>query len=150
MALILKARFRHDLEELRRDLDSVEVGLGKLVSEVGKKKLAPLVAEVQGLMPFDPQHRGWPAGDEGKPDSEDPGHIRDSVKGGSSATRFNVYTTHPGGPWHWWGGTIRPKGHPITIRPEAAPGTDFVSKVEHDVVDSIDDALDGLLRRHGL
>lgn len=150
MALIVKARFGHDLDELRADLESVESGLGKLVGEVGKRKLGPLVAEVQGLMPFDPEHRGWPPGDEGKPDPEDPGHIRDSIKGGSSATRFNVYTTHPGGPVHWWGGAIRPRGPTITIEHAPGAGEDFISKVDEDVVADIDDALDRLLRRNGL
>lgn len=150
MAVLLKARFRNDLRELRADLESVERGMGRLVGEVGKRELAPLVAEVQGLMPFDSTHRGWKSHDENWNAKEDPGHIRESVSGVSSANRFSVVTTHPGGPVHWWGGQIRPHGGEITIRPEAGAGENFVSKVEADVVDAIDDALDQLLRRHRL
>lgn len=149
MALRLSARFGHDLEDLRQDLDSVEVGLGKLVGEVGKRKLAPLVAEVQGLMPYDPEHRGWPAGDRGERDPQDPGHIQDSVHGGVARNSFTVFTTHPGGPVHWWGGTIRPQGPVITIVPQAGAGEEFTSKVGDEVVADIDNALGDLLRRHG-
>lgn len=147
MALILKARFGHDLDEVRQALDAVEVGLGKLVGEVGSKKLGPLIAEVQGFLPYDPTHRGWPPTDMGEPDPLDPGHIRDSVTGSSDSSRFNIITTHPGGPVHWWGGTIRPRGVPITIRKEAGAGEDFTSKVEEDVARDVTQALDDLLRR---
>lgn len=149
MALVLKASLP-DIDALRRDLDSVEIGLGWLVGEVGREKLQPLVAEVQGLMPFDARHRGWPPGDIGEPDPEDPGHIRDSIKGTSSATRLSVATTHPGGPVHWWGGTIRPRGTPIEIHNEAGAGEDFTSRVADEVVRDVEDALDSLLRRHHL
>lgn len=152
MALVLKASFGHDLDELRADLEAVEIGLGRLVNKVGKRKLAPLVAEVQALMPFDAEHRGWPAGDRGEPDPEDPGHIRESVKGGIGTTsnRFGIFTTHPGGPVHWWGGTIRPKGHTITIHPEPGAGEEFVSKTADEVVAAVDDEFDQLLRRNRL
>lgn len=146
MTIILKTGFGHTLDDVRRDLDSVEIGLGRLVGEVGKRKLGPLIAEVQALMPFDPTHRGW----RGEHKAPDPGHIRESITGSSSASRFSVVTTHPGGPVHWWGGTIRPRKTPIEIHHEAGAGEDFVSKTGDEVAADIESALDHLLRRHGL
>lgn len=139
-----------DLQSLRQDLDSVELGLGRLVGEVGRKKLAPLVAEVQGLMPFDPSHRGWRGHDETWRAKDDPGHIRDSVTGGSARDRFTVYTTHPGGPVHWWGGSIRPRGVSIAIHHEAGAGEDFTSVKADEVARDLDSALGELLDLHRL
>lgn len=146
MALILKARLGHDLDELRRDLDSVELGLGKLVGDVGKRKLGPLVRDVKALMPFDPTHRGW----KGEHKAPDPGHVRDSISGTATRARFSVVTTHPGGPVHWWGGTISPRRAAITIHGRPGGGDEFIDRTAEEVVAEIDKALDDLLRRHGL
>lgn len=146
MALTVKAAFGHDLEKLRRDLDAVEVGLGRLVGEVAKEELTPVLAEVAGLLPHDPLHRGW----RGKEKRQDPGHISDSVRGSTDATGLLVYSSHPGGPVHWWGGTIEPRQHTIEIHSPAGAGREFVSKEAEAVGRRVDDALDRLMTEHGL
>lgn len=146
MASTIKAGFGHDLQELIRDLDSFEFGLGKLVGEVAREQLGPVVAEVPALLPFDPEHRGW----RGKHKRPDPGHIRASVKGSTAGNSLTVRTTHPGGPVHWWSGTIAPRGHEITITRRPGAGPDFVSRKAAQVGRDVEAALDRLKSEHGL
>lgn len=150
MASAIKAGFGHELDHLRADLESVEIGLGRLVAEVAKPKLAPLIAEMQKLLPFDPSHRGW----RGEHKDRDPGHIRDSLRGGTFArggtSGLTVYTTHPGGPVHWWGGTISPRKAEIEITAKPGAGEQFTAKTADQVGQDVKEALDRLLAEHGL
>jgi hypothetical protein len=145
MASEIKATFP-DLRELQRDLESVELGLGHLVAEVAAEQLGQIIAEVQALLPFDPEHRGW----RGKHKRPDPGHIRDSVKGAVSGNSLIVRSTHPGGPVHWWSGTIAPRGTELTIERRPGAGPDFVSSKEAQVGRDLQQAYDRLAREHGL
>lgn len=150
MASYIKAGFEHDLAELRADLESVELGLGSLVAKVAKPKLAPLIAEMQKLLPFDPSHRGW----RGEHKHPDPGHIRDSLRGGTftraDSSGLTVYTSHPGGPVHWWGGTISPREAEIQIKARPGAGDQFTAKTAEKVGQDVKEALDRLLAEHGL
>lgn len=150
MASFVKAGFGRDLNQARLDLDSVGIGLGKLVSERAKEKLTPILSEVRALLPYDSTHRGWDGFDPSWKAKRDPGHIRDSVKGGTLGNTLTVYSSHPGGPTHWWSGTISPKGHPLTIHHLPGAGQDFVSKTADRVGRDVADALDRLCAEHGL
>lgn len=145
MALTVRAGF-HDVEEVRRDLDSLEVGLSKVVSVFARRRFGPVLAEVQGLMPFDSEHRGWRGHDASWHDPEDPGHIRASVTGRPLAGGFAIETSHPGGPVHWWGGAIRPRESVIEIHHLAGAGEDFVSKEAEDAGRRFDEDVERELR----
>lgn len=149
MANIIRGGFTHTLEEVRDSLEAVEDGLGRLVGETGKTHLAPLIAEVKGLLPYDSTHRGWRGWNPTTWKARDPGHIRDSITGGVTATSFTVVTTHPGGSVHWWGGSIKPAGSTIRIEHLPGAGDDFTSREAETVAADIDRALGQLLRRHG-
>lgn len=149
--MVINAGFGRDLDQVRADLDAVQVGLGKLIAQTAKDELRPIVSEVEQLLPFDPTHRGWkgwnPAGWKAK---RDPGHIRASVRGGTTTKVLTVYTTHPGGPVHWWGGKIAPAGTTIEIRHRPGAGAEFTSKTSDKVANDLGRALDQLCAAHGL
>jgi hypothetical protein len=146
--LVIKAGFPN-LQDVQDDLEAVEIGAGRLVNDVAKKQLGPVVAEVEQHLPYDPQHRGWKGWDASWA-SRDPGHIRDSVVGSTAGGGLTVRSTHPGGPVHWWSGTIAPSGTPITITRQAGAGPDFQSKTADKVALDVENALDRLCREHGL
>lgn len=146
--LVIKGDFP-DLQEVQQDLDAVEIGLASLVAKVAKEQLGPVIAEVEKHLPYDPSHRGW-AGWNPSWKHKDPGHIRDSIEGSSDRGGLVIRTTHPGGPVHWWGGTIAPSGHPITITRQAGAGKDFQSTTANKVAHDVENALDRLCREHGL
>ena len=131
------------LVELRKDLDSAELGLGREVNRVARAMAYPVVAETARNAPFDPEHRGHP--------DDDLPHIKDSfsvrvIPGGAA-----IVTSHPGGPVWEFGGTIYPQGpdQPIDI-PEYAmarrAGEDKADEAEA----AAGRAVDRLLRQHNL
>lgn len=96
-----------DVAELRRDLESVEVGLDKLVTEALREAGTTVVRATPPFAPFDPDHDFKRK--DGLP------HLRETfsarVLGGRTAT---IGTTHPGGQVHEYGGTIAPRTHGVT------------------------------------
>lgn len=148
--LVIKGDFP-GLTEVQQDLEAVRLGLGSLVGEVSKKELGPLIAEVEQHLPYDPAHRGWRGFKKGDwKASKDPGHIKASVVGGVAGNSLTIRSTHPGGPVHWWGGTIAPSGTPIHIERQAGAGPDFESRTADKVARNVESALDRLCREHGL
>lgn len=145
MASTIRASFRN-IADVQAALESVELGLGRLIGDVAKEQLTPIIHEVQTLLPFDPTHRGW----KGEHKRPDPGHIRDSVVGGVTGNALTIRSTHPGGPVHWWGGTIAPRGAEITIERRLGAGPDFTSRKAEQVGRDVENALDRLCREHGL
>lgn len=134
-----------DLRELRRDLDAVEVGLGREVSKALLSAAEPMLATAVAGAPFDATHRGW----KGRDVEDDPGHLRESLHLQPTPYGVALYTTHPGGAVHEYGGTIAPKGHPFTIKRSAfaeTAGETHAGRLERRAEDSVDD----LLRRHNL
>lgn len=135
-----------DLRELQRDLESVELGLGRLIGEVAREKLGPVIGEIQALLPFDPSHRGW----RGNHKRADPGHIRDSPKGTVTGNSLRIQSAHPGAGVQWWSGTIAPRGTTITIERRPGAGADFTSRKAKEVERDLQQAYDRLAREHGL
>lgn len=146
MALTIKAGFGTDLVELAEDLEAVEHGLSKLLGEIIGEKVQPIVAEMQGLLPYDSAHRGW----RGETKRRDPGHIRDSLKGELNRSGAVIRTSHPGGPVHWWGGVISPRNAEIEIRKHPEGGEDFTSSKAEEVGRALEDAVERFLQRRGL
>jgi hypothetical protein len=146
--LVIKGDFP-DLQAVRDSLDALEVGLAPLVGKTAAKRLGPVIAEVEQHLPYDPTHRGWKGWDPSWA-SKDPGHVRSSVVGAATGNGLVIRSTHPGGPVHWWGGTIAPSGHPITITRQPGAGLDFAAKTADKVARDVENALDRLCREHGL
>lgn len=94
--------------ELRADLEAVKVGLGRELTRTVKDAVGLVLPAARALAPYDRQHA------ESRKDSLP--HIRDSmyiIALGSAGAA--VAARHPGTIVHQWGGTIAPRGHPITI-----------------------------------
>lgn len=150
MASYVKAGFGRDLRLLQEELDAIDVGLARLVKDTANAHVGPIIAEVQALLPFDPEHRGWKRGGRGRK-RRDPGHIRDSVHADPlSRGALTIVSSHSGGPVHWWSGTIAPKGTEIKIERRPGAGADYVSRKADEVGRDVADALDRLIAEHGL
>lgn len=153
MASYVRAGFGRDLAALIADLESVEIGLGRIVAETLVPKLDPLVAEIRALMPFDPSHRGWRAARtrQSRRKRRDPGHIRDSVRGGMRGSTLVIEAGHPGGAPTWWAPShIEPKGSVIELKHRPGTGHDFESAAAEEVGRAVQQAYDRLAREHGL
>lgn len=148
--LVITAAFDHDINEVEESLAAVERDVGKLIREVAKRELAPVVASIKALLPYDPAHRGWKGHDSTWHAKKDPGHIRDSVVAAVAGNSLVVRSTHPGGPVHWWGGTIRPRSSVIEIHPRPGGGAEFVTAEAERAGDRFDSALGELLHSHNL
>lgn len=101
-----------DTRDLRDDLESVKLGLGREVGRIMREAAAGVVPATRVLTPYDPEHRTDRK--DGLP------HIRDTIaQGGSSALQATVISTHPAAAvFEWNDGTrpaIAPRGVPITI-----------------------------------
>lgn len=98
-----------DLGGLAKDLDAVAVGLGRQVGKAVALAAQPVAAATARSAPFDPEHRA------DRPDGL--GHLRDSFTARSlGPIGAAIVSTHPAAPVFEFGGTIAPKGVPITIR----------------------------------
>lgn len=133
-----------DMRELRADLESVELGLGRALNEAALLAAEPILAEAKRLAPFDAEHRGWKGAQ-----ADDPGHIRDSLHVRPAPYGAALYTTHPGAPVHEFGGTIAPNGHPFRITQKLFAQTAGETQAGQ-AAERADEALERLLREHNL
>lgn len=134
-----------DTRELSRDLEAVEIGLGRALHQAIADAAEPIVLpEAKRLAPFDAEHRGWKGSAE-----NDPGHIRDSLHLRAAPYGAALFTTHPGAPVHEFGGTIAPSGHPFYIAPKAFAQTAGETR-EGALAERVDQAIDRFLRQHNL
>lgn len=146
MAMTVTADFTHDIVEVLEDLEAVEEGLGRILGDVIVREMKPVIAEMKRLLPRDPAHRGWRGWNSSWRAPRDPGHIRESLVAEVMRNRgARVRTTHPGGPVWWWGGSIAPSGHVITIRKHSQAGEDFTLRQADEIGQKIEDAIDRLL-----
>lgn len=146
MASEIRAGFTRDLTEVSERLEAVEHGLARLLGDVVTDSTRPLIAEIKGLLPFDPTHRGW----RGRHRRRDPGHIRDSIRALVDRRGLAIRTTHPGGPVHWWGGSISPRKTTIDIAHAPGAGDDFTTRKADQIGRDLDEAVGRLLAEHGL
>jgi hypothetical protein len=132
----------HGLDELRRDLDAVALGLGREVTAALREAGDTAARVTKTYTPVGPGPHASNAGDLLP-------HIRDTIAGSATATTANVYSTHPGAIVHEYGGTIAPSGHTFRIRESAMAGKagqQALGEIERDM----ERRLDGLLRQHDL
>lgn len=76
------------------------------------------------------------------------GRLAASYRPGATSTKAFVRSRLPYAAVHEFGGVIRPKGAPITIRPSRPIHEAFDEKSEN-VIDVIGDQLEDAARRHG-
>lgn len=132
-----------NIAELRRDLEAVADGLGRVLAEGITADAQPLLTETRALTPLGEGPR--PTAD---PDSDDSlPHIRDTldvqVRGGTLA----LISTHPGAIVHEFGGTIRPHGAAIQIQRSAMARRALVSQLPQ-IEESVGARIDQLLAQH--
>jgi hypothetical protein len=130
-----------DIRDVERALEEIEEGLGRELTRFFEVGASEIAADTREFTPYDPAHR-WDRKDHLP-------HIRDTIAGVASGTSGSVISTHPGAIVHEWGGTISPRGVPITIRQAAmahrAAARDFPQLRERLVA-----ALDELIASAGL
>lgn len=76
------------------------------------------------------------------------GQIERTIRVSVTQGGVSVYTNHPGAPVNHWGGTIRPRGAPITFERKHFIG-DAAEEAHDDVVERMDELLDGIANRAG-
>lgn len=144
MAITLRASFQ-GLNEVRRDLESVRLGLGRELNDAIREELGPLTAAVAQKTPLGPGPR--PSRDE---DSDDRlAHVRDTIVARPAGNGIVVESTHPAAGWLNFGGTISPRGVPITIRGYAMGekgGEEAIPRIER----AIDERIAQLAQQHNL
>lgn len=124
---------------LRDDLNSIELGLGRIVGQVLKAYTAPIAAEARTLAPYDPAHDKNHARD-GLP------HLRDTIRqGGTSALSATIVSSHPAASIFEWNDDTRPaiapRGVPLTIKTVAMAHRAFenqLPRLERDLQDKLD------------
>lgn len=113
-ALRLAADFPN-LTEVRESLDAIADGLSRALAEGLAQDAAPLLATTKALTPYGP---GVRAGADAESDDA-LGHVRDmlaiTVQGGT----ISIVAAHPAARVLEWGGTIAPRGTPITFTAQA-------------------------------
>lgn len=132
-----------DLGDLRADLDSVQLGLGREVARAIRLVAEPIVSETAHNAPFDPRHRGHP--------HDDLPHIAESIGMRVLSNGAAIVSSHPGAPVWEFGGTIHPRSPEQEIHiPERAmarrAGEDRLDDTERAAMD----AVNALLERHNL
>ena len=139
MADTIRADFQN-ITETRRDLNSVELGLGRELS-------GPLRRGADGIAtkagPFTPRGPGPQSSRDVLP------HIGDTILGAAFGSGAVVVSTHPGAPVLEYGGTISPKGYPIVFPSHAMAhkaGEAELPRIESEITLQIN----ALLTRHGL
>jgi hypothetical protein len=104
-----------DLLETRRALEAAADGLGRALNEELAKDAQPLLVTTRALTALGPGP--YPGAD---PDSDNAlPHIRDMYSVVVAGGTISLIAHHPGAVVHEWGGTIRPRGVPITFKAEA-------------------------------
>lgn len=135
-----------DTRDLRADLESVQVGLGRQVGKLLQQAADPIARQARNLAPYDPQHR--------TNRKDRLGHLRDSITvGGASAAAATVVSTHPAAAVFEWNDGVRP-----SIAPRGVPLTLDAVQMAHKAADqqlaaverTVADGIDRLIASHGL
>lgn len=139
MANTIRAGFA-GVDAVRRDLEAVAEGLGTFLRPVLRSAAQPVLDLTQGLTPVGP-------GPQSRTDRLP--HVRETWRIGVQANGVNIYSLHPAAPLLEFGGTIAPKGHPITF---AAHGMALTAgKQQQSAVEArVEAGIDALIQRHGL
>lgn len=128
-----------DLRGLRQDLESVQLGLGRELTRILREEARLIAAGAIANTPIGPGPT---------PGNPEP-HMASTIASRATATGAAITSTHPGAGVLEYGGTIAPRGTPITIAQNAMAhraADDQRAAFERRVGQRID----ALLRRHGL
>lgn len=139
MADTIKAGFQ-GIQDVRRDLESVRLGLGRELTAVLRSEGDTLARKTSGLTPRGP-------GPQSARDSLP--HVADTISGAALPGGVAIVSSHPAAPVLEYGGTIAPRGVPITIRQHAMAhrgGEQDLGRLESEVSRRVN----ALLTAHGL
>jgi hypothetical protein len=138
------------VDEIRRDLDAVQLGLGRAVTQALRDNAAIVAGRTATLTPRGPgprQRRDGVATDDALP------HMADTMRGATEGGSLLVTSSHPAAALFEYAGqgtaTISPRGGPITIHRRAMAhraGEQLLPKLERDITARID----ALTSAHGL
>jgi hypothetical protein len=103
----MQIRVEHDLRDVRADLESVRLGLGREVTLALIEAGEPLLTLTRAETPLGPGPELDGHGDDLLE------HIRDSLKIESRGRVLKIVSRHPGAGVLNFGGTIHPHGAPI-------------------------------------
>lgn len=135
-----------DLRELRADLESLQLGLGRELPKALREAIEPVARQARGLAPYDPQH------DARRRDGL--GHIRDSIQVGPvNAKTATIVSTHPAAAVFEWADdsrpAIAPRGVPLTIK-SVQMAHKAAEQQLPDIERRVITVVDGLIARYGL
>jgi hypothetical protein len=139
MADTIKASF-HGVQDVRKDLESVRLGLGRELSALLRSGVDSVARKTSGLTPRGPGPQSL---------RDNLPHVAETISGVAIPTGVAVVSSHPAAPVLEYGGTISPRGVPITISQHAMAhraGDAELPRLERDLTARVD----ALLRAHGL
>lgn len=139
MAQTIHAAFQ-GVTDVRNDLESVRLGLGKELTAVLRSEGDTVAREAAGLTPKGP---GPQSARDNLP------HVADTITGAALPTGVAIVSTHPAAPVLEFGGSISPRGHLIRFPQHAMAhkaGEADLPRLEAAVTRRID----ALLVAHGL
>jgi hypothetical protein len=152
----IKAGFDPDVvAEIRKDLESVRVGLGRRITTVLRRALGPITAAtIQNTQRGrGPSEHGRTVIENGVPITLPPKdvlpHIADTISGSVRGEVLRIVTSHPGGPVLEYGGRVAPRGTLITVHTFAMAHRAGEARVEQ-LVHDVESAINALLTEHGL
>lgn len=109
MASTIKASLEGTVE-IRRDLESVRLGLGRELTALLRSEGDVIARRTVPLTPVGPGPQS--------PRDNLP-HVASTISGAAIPSGVAVVSSHPAGPVLEYGGTIAPRGTPITIKQHA-------------------------------
>jgi hypothetical protein len=140
MADTFRIYARSDTRELRKDLEAVQLGLGKELDLALAESVAPIAIRARELAPYDPNHRD---------DRKDKlPHLRDTIAPRIGPGTAQVVADVRGPVWEY-GGHIEPRGVRIQI-PRRQMAHRALDEKAAEVERALDTRLERLLTLHNL
>jgi hypothetical protein len=144
----LRVGIRADTRDLHRDLEAIELGLGKTLTVVMQEAAQIVVRDIPAHTPYDPHHRPLRRDAEGNEYAV--AHVRDTFQVRSAgAGVVKIVSDHPGAGVLEYGGTIKPKGALIHIREFGMAHKAAEAQADR-LGRALDDGVDALMRQHNL
>lgn len=139
MADTIKAAFQ-DTAEVGRDLESVRLGLRRELNDVLRGAGDIVARKAKALTPRGPGPQS---------EKDNLPHIGATLSGAALPTGIAVVSSHPAAAVLEYGGTISPKGHPITFKQHAMAHKAGEAEIPR-LVPAVRQRIDDLMRTHGL